>query len=195
MSTPELRPVLELDGVSYAYRGAPAPVVTDVSVAVETGRSLALVGESGAGKTTLLRMLLGLARPTSGTVRFDGDELRPRDRTQMKAFRRGVQCVFQDPYASLDPRQRMRRIVAEPLRSLGVATGEEADRKVAHALERVGLPADAGSGTRTSSPVGSGSASPSRGPRCAIRGSSSPTNRSPRSTSRRGSRSSTCWPS
>ncbi|MFJ9088296.1 ABC transporter ATP-binding protein [Streptomyces sp. NPDC102384] len=137
-------PVLELDRVSYAYRGAPAPVVTDVSVAVETGQSLALVGESGAGKTTLLRMLLGLARPTSGTVRFDGDELRLRDRTQMKAFRRGVQCVFQDPYASLDPRQRVRRIVAEPLRSLGVATGEEADRKVAHALERVGLPADAG---------------------------------------------------
>ncbi|MFI6880847.1 ABC transporter ATP-binding protein [Streptomyces sp. NPDC050400] len=137
-------PVLELDAVSYAYRGAAAPVVTDVSVAVETGQSLALVGESGAGKTTLLRMLLGLARPTSGAVRFDGDELRLRDRTQMKAFRRSVQCVFQDPYASLDPRQRVRRIVAEPLRSLGVATGDDAHRRVADALERVGLPADAG---------------------------------------------------
>ncbi|WP_372349418.1 ABC transporter ATP-binding protein [Streptomyces sp. KL116D] len=137
-------PVLELDTVSYAYRGAAAPVVTDVSVAVGTGQSLALVGESGAGKTTLLRMLLGLARPTSGAVRFDGDELRPRDRTQMKAFRRSVQCVFQDPYASLDPRQRVRRIVAEPLRSLGVATGDDAGRRVADALERVGLPADAG---------------------------------------------------
>ncbi|MBO1330007.1 ABC transporter ATP-binding protein [Streptomyces sp. VRA16 Mangrove soil] len=142
--TAQTVPVLELDAVSYAYRGAAAPVVTDVSVAVEAGRSLALVGESGAGKTTLLRMLLGLARPTDGEVRFDGSALRRRDRAQMRAFRRSVQCVFQDPYASLDPRRRVRGIVAEPLRSLGVATGAEADRRVAEALERVGLPGDAG---------------------------------------------------
>ncbi|MEV7340012.1 ATP-binding cassette domain-containing protein [Streptomyces sp. NPDC093544] len=136
-------PVLELDAVSYAYRGSGAsPVVSDISLAVEIGQSLALVGESGAGKTTLLRVLLGLARPTSGAVRFDGDQLKLRDREQMKRFRRSVQCVFQDPYASLDPRQRVRRIVAEPLRSLGVASGAEADRLVAEALERVGLPAD-----------------------------------------------------
>ncbi|MFJ8824385.1 ABC transporter ATP-binding protein [Streptomyces sp. NPDC102467] len=138
-----MTPILELDAVSYAYRGSAAPVVRDVSVAVEAGQSLALVGESGAGKTTLLRMLLGLARPTEGTVRFDGDALRLRDRAQMKAFRRGVQCVFQDPYASLDPRQRVRRIVAEPLGSLGIATGADAGRRVAEALSRVGLPADA----------------------------------------------------
>ncbi|GAA2322281.1 ATP-binding cassette domain-containing protein [Streptomyces kunmingensis] len=137
-----MTPILELDAVSYAYRGSTDPVVRDVSVAVEAGQSLALVGESGAGKTTLLRMLLGLARPTTGTVRFDGDELRLRDRTLMKRFRRSVQCVFQDPYASLDPRQRVRRIVAEPLTSLGVASGADAARRVADALERVGLPAD-----------------------------------------------------
>ncbi|MFJ9040059.1 ABC transporter ATP-binding protein [Streptomyces sp. NPDC102406] len=136
--------ILELDAVSYAYRGSEDPVVRDVSVSVEAGRSLALVGESGAGKTTLLRMLLGLARPTAGTVRFDGDPLRPGDRARMRSFRRTVQCVFQDPYASLDPRQRVRRIVAEPLGSLGVATGADAARRVADALERVGLPADAG---------------------------------------------------
>ncbi|WP_411139590.1 ABC transporter ATP-binding protein [Streptomyces sp. x-80] len=136
-------PVLELDSVSYAYRGSGTAVVSDISLAVTAGQSLALVGESGAGKTTLLRMLLGLARPTSGEVRFDGDGLRLRDREQMRRFRRSVQCVFQDPYASLDPRQRVRRIVGEPLRSLGIASGAKAGHLVGRALERVGLPADA----------------------------------------------------
>ncbi|MFI1865245.1 ABC transporter ATP-binding protein [Streptomyces jumonjinensis] len=140
---PELKPVLELENASFAYRGRTDPVVADIALPVESGQSLALVGESGAGKTTLLRMLLGLARPTSGTVRFDGDELRPRDREQMTRFRRGVQCVFQDPYSSLDPRRRVGGIVAEPLRSLGIDTRRTAGPKVAAALERVGLPADA----------------------------------------------------
>ncbi|MGW6401002.1 ABC transporter ATP-binding protein [Streptomyces sp. NPDC055134] len=137
--------VLALDSVGHTYRGAAAPVVEDVSLTVDAGHSLALVGESGAGKTTLLRLLLGLARPTTGTVRFDGDPLRLGDRAQMRRFRRSVQCVFQDPYASLDPRQRVSRIVAEPLRSLGVATGAAVHAKVAEALEQVGLPADAAS--------------------------------------------------
>ncbi|MFE7792945.1 MULTISPECIES: ABC transporter ATP-binding protein [unclassified Streptomyces] len=138
-----MTPVLELNAASFAYRGHTAPVVEDVSFAVEAGHSLALVGESGAGKTTLLRLLLGLARATSGTVRFDGDELKPRDREQMRRFRRSVQCVFQDPYSSLDPRRRVGSIVSEPLRSLGIDSRSTAGPKVADALERVGLPADA----------------------------------------------------
>ncbi|OMI34236.1 ABC transporter ATP-binding protein [Streptomyces sparsogenes] len=136
-------PVLELDDVALSYRGSAAPVVRDVSLTVRAGHSLALVGESGAGKTTLLRLLLGLARPTAGTVRFDGEPLALRDREQMRRFRRGVQCVFQDPYSSLDPRRRVGAIVAEPLRSLGIADRRTAAPKVAEALERVGLPADA----------------------------------------------------
>ncbi|GAA2256025.1 ATP-binding cassette domain-containing protein [Streptomyces amakusaensis] len=138
-----MTPVLELDRVSFAYRGSAAPVVEDVSLTVAEGRSLALVGESGAGKTTLLRLLLGLTRPTSGAVRFGGDELRLGDRELMRRFRRGVQCVFQDPYSSLDPRRRIGDIVAEPLRSLGLETRRTAGPRVAAALERVGLPADA----------------------------------------------------
>ncbi|WP_405142158.1 ABC transporter ATP-binding protein [Sphaerisporangium sp. NBC_01403] len=139
--------ILEARQVGFAYRGA-APVLSDVSLAVTPGRSVALVGESGAGKTTLLRLLLGLARPTDGQILFDGAELSPRGRGRMRAFRRSVQTVFQDPYSSLDPRQRVGRIVAEPLRSLGLLTaprtqGDPANVRVAAALDAVGLPADA----------------------------------------------------
>jgi len=138
-----MTPVLELADVALRYRGSTGNVVEDVSLAVEAGHSLALVGESGAGKTTLLRLLLGLARPTSGHVRFDGSDLSLRNREQMRRFRRSVQCVFQDPYSSLDPRRRVGATVAEPLRSLGIDSRATAGPKVAAALERVGLPADA----------------------------------------------------
>lgn len=138
-----MTPVLELRDVALRHRGSAANAVEDVSLAVEEGHSLALVGESGAGKTTLLRLLLGLSRPTAGSVRFDGADLSLRDREQMRRFRRGVQCVFQDPYSSLDPRRRVGAIVAEPLLSLRIATRSSAVPKVAAALEGVGLPADA----------------------------------------------------
>lgn len=138
-----MTPVLELKDAAVRYRGSAADVVSDVSLAVEAGESLALVGESGAGKTTLLRLLLGLARPPLGAVRFDGADLNPRDREQMRRFRRSVQCVFQDPYSSLDPSRRVGAIVAEPLRSLGLDSRSTAAPKVAAALERVGLQADA----------------------------------------------------
>ncbi|WP_440089748.1 ABC transporter ATP-binding protein [Streptosporangium sp. LJ11] len=143
-----VQPVLEARQVGFAYRGAAAPVLSDVSFQVLPGRSTALVGESGAGKTTLLRLLLGLAVPTAGRILFDGTPLSPRDRGRMRAFRRSVQTVFQDPYSSLDPRQRVGRIVAEPLRSLGLVpaarwNASAADLRVAAALEAVGLPADA----------------------------------------------------
>lgn len=167
-------PILEARDVHFGYRHS-VPVLAGVSFGVEPGRGLALVGESGAGKTTLLRLLLGLARPTAGAVRFDGRDLDLRDRARRLEFRRGVQTVFQDPYSSLDPRQRVSRIVAEPLRSLGLGSpgvsspglgspglgspgpgsapaGRDAPRaerraeirrRVAAALDSVGLPADA----------------------------------------------------
>jgi ABC-type glutathione transport system ATPase component len=135
-------PILAARDAGFAYRGA-APVLHGVSVEITAGRSVALVGESGAGKTTLLRLLLGLARPTSGEIRFDGDPLRLGDREQLRRLRRSVQCVFQDPYSSLDPRQQVGRIVAEPLRSLRLATSAAEGPQVAAALAAVGLPEDA----------------------------------------------------
>jgi peptide/nickel transport system ATP-binding protein len=137
--------ILELDDVSYAYRGGVGGqmAVQDVSLSVTPGQNVGLVGESGSGKTTLLRLLLGLLRPTSGRVLFEGVPLDLADRVRMRAFRRSVQTVFQDPYSSLDPRQRVGRIVGEPVRSLRIADGREAERLVVEALESVGLPAAA----------------------------------------------------
>ena len=132
--------LLELRGAGFAYGSR--RVLDDVSLSLDEGDSLGLVGESGAGKSTILRLLLGLSAPREGQVLFDGAPLSLRDRAQMRRFRASVQPVFQDPYSSLDPRQRIDRIIGEPLRSLRLASGADAERRVAEALESVGLPAD-----------------------------------------------------
>lgn len=137
-------PILALDGVSVRYPGAPRDTVTDISFEVAEGESIGLVGESGAGKSTILKTMLGILRPSAGTVLHRGEELRYRDRDQMRAFRGDVQTVFQDPYSSLDPRARVGTSVAEPLRSLGIEADRGArERIVAELLRSVGLPADA----------------------------------------------------
>ena len=129
--------ILELRDVDYRYRKG-ALAVDGVSLGIDAGQSVGLVGESGSGKSTILKIMLGLARPAAGTVLFDGDELTPR---AMRRFRASVQTVFQDPYSSLDPRQRIASIVAEPLRSLGIARGPGARALVAESLASVGLDA------------------------------------------------------
>ncbi|OJX73890.1 ATP-binding cassette domain-containing protein [Leifsonia sp. 71-9] len=135
--------ILELRDAGFRYRRATGAALEGVSLTVEAGRSVGLVGESGAGKTTILSLLLGLSSPTSGEVLFDDAPLDRRDRALMREFRRSVQTVFQDPYSSLDPRQSVGRIVGEPLASLRLASGAEARDRVAAALEAVALPADA----------------------------------------------------
>lgn len=135
--------VLELRDAGYRYRRATGAALEGVSLAVEPGRSIGLVGESGAGKTTVFSLLLGLSSPTTGAVLFDGAPLDRRDRVRMREFRRSVQTVFQDPYSSLDPRQSVDRIVGEPLASLRLASGTDARERVRAALEAVALPADA----------------------------------------------------
>ncbi|MGF6176329.1 peptide/nickel transport system ATP-binding protein [Ensifer sp. 4252] len=132
--------MLDLQNVDFGY-SRHRKVLSDVSFSVCAGASVGLVGESGSGKTTLLRLLLGLERPTRGTIRFGDEALDPADGAFMRRYRRAVQPVFQDPYSSLDPRQKVLDIIAEPLQSLRIA-GPRKDA-VAQALEAVGLPLDA----------------------------------------------------
>jgi len=113
--------------------------VDGVSFSVAPGETLGLVGESGSGKSTLGRAVLQLVKPTSGSVRFEGREIAGLSRRTMRPLRRDMQMVFQDPYASLNPRKRIGQIVGEPLRLQGVAKGGELRRQVQGLLERVGL--------------------------------------------------------
>jgi peptide/nickel transport system ATP-binding protein len=113
--------------------------VDQVSLRLESGETLGLVGESGSGKSTLCRTVLQLLKPRAGSVRFEGREIAGLSRRQMQPLRREMQIVFQDPYASLNPRRRIGQIVGEPLRLQGVAAGEERRRQVEGLLERVGL--------------------------------------------------------
>jgi oligopeptide transport system ATP-binding protein len=113
--------------------------VDGVSLAVERGKTLGLVGESGSGKSTLCRTVLQLLKPTSGSVRFEGREIAGLSRRAMRPLRREMQMIFQDPYASLNPRKRVGQIVGDPLRLQGIASGAELRRRVQQLLERVGL--------------------------------------------------------
>jgi oligopeptide transport system ATP-binding protein len=97
------------------------------------------VGESGCGKSTLARSILQLLEPTSGSVRFRGVELTDLGRGELRALRREMQMIFQDPYASLNPRKRVGQIVADPLRLHGIASGDELRQRVEALLDRVGL--------------------------------------------------------
>ncbi len=114
--------------------------VDGVSFAIERGRTLGVVGESGCGKTTTGKLVLRLERPTAGEIRFLGEDLATLDREGTRRYRRGVQAVFQDPYASLDPRMRVRSIVAEPLVVNDRVRPAAARERVLVLLDLVGLP-------------------------------------------------------
>jgi oligopeptide/dipeptide ABC transporter ATP-binding protein len=112
-----------------------------VDLAIRRGETLGLIGESGCGKSTLGRVLLRLHEPTSGKVFFDGVEVTALDDQAMKAMRRRMQIIFQDPYASLNPRKTVRQIVGQPLKVHGLARRAEVADRVAAMLENVGLKA------------------------------------------------------
>jgi oligopeptide transport system ATP-binding protein len=113
--------------------------VDGVSLSIARGETLGLVGESGSGKSTLCRVALQLLKPTSGSVRFEGREIAGLGRREMRPLRRQMQMVFQDPYASLNPRKRVSQIIGDPLRRQGVGSSAERRRRVHELLERVGL--------------------------------------------------------
>jgi len=111
---------------------------------LSSGEVLGIVGETGSGKTTLGRAVLRLIEPTEGTIDFDGRNLLKMDKEELKHFRKEAQIVFQDPFASLNPRKTIRESIGEGLLYHGlVKTRAEQTERVAHVLEQVGLPADA----------------------------------------------------
>ncbi len=113
--------------------------VDGVSFTVSKGETLGLVGESGSGKSTTCRVVLQLLKPTSGSVKFEGRELTGLGRRELRPLRREIQMIFQDPYASLNPRKRIAQIVGDQLKVQKVASGRELRTRVEALLERVGL--------------------------------------------------------
>jgi oligopeptide transport system ATP-binding protein len=113
--------------------------VDGISFSVNKGETLGLVGESGSGKSTTCRVVLQLLKPTSGSVKFDGREIAGLGRRELRPLRREMQMIFQDPYASLNPRKRIGQIVGDQLKVQKVASGKELRVRVEGLLERVGL--------------------------------------------------------
>jgi peptide/nickel transport system ATP-binding protein len=130
-----------LPGVGPFARKNARPALAGISFSMHQGRSFGIVGESGSGKSTLARIALALDRPDSGVVRLQGRSLFDLSRRELRPMRAHMQMIFQDPYGSLDPRQRVEKIVAEPLAALGGATGAERRARVRASLEAVGLKA------------------------------------------------------
>jgi ABC-type glutathione transport system ATPase component len=142
--------LVEVESVGKSYpqrtglRTEMRAVVEDVSLTIEAGETLGLVGESGSGKTTVARMILGLAAPTTGTIRVDGIDVARASGAEMRRLRRQMQPVFQDPYAALNPRMKVLEIVTEPWvihgRDLGMGRGRAVLRaKAVQLLNEVGL--------------------------------------------------------
>jgi oligopeptide/dipeptide ABC transporter ATP-binding protein len=154
-SAPDPGVVLEFRDVSKEFavegggvlkrRTGTLHAVSDVSLSIRRGETFGLVGESGCGKTTLGRMGVALEAPTRGEVIFNATDLNAIGRGELRELRRNIQFMFQDPYASLDPRMRVQEIIGEPLDVARRGTREQRRETVARLLAEVGLPADAAS--------------------------------------------------
>jgi peptide/nickel transport system ATP-binding protein len=132
--------VFQLRGKGLFSRSTDFTAVDDVSFVIPRGQTVAIVGESGSGKSTVARMMLDLLQPTSGEIRFNGQPVGGADRAAEIRFRRQVQPIFQDPYASLDPLYTIYRTIEEPLRAHGSASASERRERVHQLMDDVALP-------------------------------------------------------
>ena len=142
MST--IQPLVEVSHLTHVYESAPKdarPAVNDISFTIREGETFGLVGESGCGKTTTGRMLVRLLGITSGSVKFDGQDVAHlKDRQALLRFRKNAQIIFQDPYASLDPRKKVRDIIAEGIDVHHMAKNrQDREEQVASLMQSVGL--------------------------------------------------------
>jgi len=147
----EIRPLLEVKDLvkHYAVRGGvlrrqvgTVHAVDGVSFSLGVGETLGLVGESGCGKSTVARTVLRLVEPTSGSIKLNGTDITPLSKSELRPVRRSMQIVFQDPFASLNPRMTAGDIVGEPLIVHGLASGEAKQARVAELFRQVGLRPD-----------------------------------------------------
>ena len=147
----ETRPLLEVTDLvkHYAVRGGvlrrrvgTVHAVDGVSFSLNAGETLGLVGESGCGKSTVARTVLRLVEPSSGTIKLNGQDITGLSKSELRPYRRSMQIVFQDPFASLNPRMTAGDIVGEPLSVHGLASGRKKQERVAELFRQVGLRPD-----------------------------------------------------
>jgi oligopeptide/dipeptide ABC transporter ATP-binding protein len=148
MSAPASNTIVELENVTkhfpvkqgvFARGKARVHAVEDVTLTVHKGETLGIVGESGCGKSTTARLMLRLLDPTSGTIRFDGRDISRLSQRKLRPLRREMQMIFQDPYASLNPRKTVEQIIGQPFAIHGGVSSREAKLRVRELLEVVGL--------------------------------------------------------